>query len=111
MGSAHKEIEMEAGRYLDARIAEEVMGYERIPSRKPYGFGNAWLPHYSTRIQDAWLVVEKFDKKTFMMGRHRLSGNLRWVVDIFTGNKTGPYRGIADTAPLAICLAALRAIE
>ena len=72
------------------------------------------IPHYSTQIADAWLVVEKLGKLTGkdVLVEHCADGErlctLGWH-----------YRGIwmkdiqekADTAPLAICLAALEAVK
>jgi hypothetical protein len=62
------------------------------------------VPHYSTRIQDAWQVVEKFVMAHIYKQRE----------DYYTC--TIPWNGElheagAATAPLAICLAALKAVE
>ena len=107
---------MKVGRELDALIAEKVMGELGKLRQSEHNLmlpHDVLLPYYSTQIADAWLVVEKFEnpKRALMLGRHTLSGKRRWVVDIFHGDKRCPHRGIADTAPLAICLAALKAVE
>ena len=117
---------MKAGRKLDALIAEKVMGNDR-DWRKYLELRPLWvrgdkltndeymavalggeLPHYSTQIADAWLVAEKIcgDEGHFELER------LYW----FNAKKTGWmaifHKGDAeaDTAPLAICLAALKSI-
>ena len=123
---------MKAGRELDALIAEKVFGSKK-PTHKHdrvhlepmnddtfcwecfciYAHGDVceWVPRkYSAQIADAWLVVEKMEE-------------MEGTVSIFYyyapsektsywGVKLG-YREIyasANTAPLAICLAALKAI-
>ena len=122
---------MKADRELDARIAEEVMGwkvnYDNWTVEKPHderpntfwqvpltvGWG-AWKPSAPDGIADAWLVVEKLGKLTGkdVLVEHCADGErlctLGWH-----------YRGIwmkdiqekADTAPLAICLVALEAVK
>lgn len=121
---------MKAGRELDALIAEKVMGlvltcpvdprfdhsvgtnrdgtsakrnFCRWPDGKEW-----WIPFYSTSIADAWQVVEKMKEH----GMHLLilSANDSGMVhcNFFKGT-AGEQNGIAmaDTAPLAICKAAL----
>ena len=67
------------------------------------------IPHYSTQIADAWLVVEKVN--------HDNAFELYW----YNPDGRKPYfrvafgfgiikKAEADTAPLAICLAALEAV-
>ena len=115
---------MKAGRELDALIAEKVMGLTRHDESyvaegvgKVLRFvwrdgcggcvysGDMFLPHYSTNIADAWEVVEKAD-----------------LWSLYGSIGDGPYRACiqfedreglmtADTAPLAICLAALKAVS
>lgn len=99
---------MEAGRELDALIAEKVMGFT-VKGGLPI---SAWPPHYSADIAAAWEVVKK-------MGRHEISIHMR--SDSNTDRVTKRYyimdytcRALlaeANTAPHAICLAALKAIE
>lgn len=125
---------MKAGRELDALIAEKVMGWEAVNDeleiakregnpdlvdsqrwhrRKVWFKGNekmaceecGTLPAYSTDIAAAWEVVEKAD-----------------LWSLYGSIGDGPYRACiqfedreglmtADTAPLAICLAALKAVS
>lgn len=103
---------MEAGRELDALIAKEVFGIEK-PLPGDAGILIPWeaqLKHYSTRIQDAWLVVEKLNQDN--------ACNLRWynpegMTSVFSvafgfGKKVGAE---GETMPHAICLAALKAAQ
>ncbi len=121
-------MEIEAGRVLDALIAETVFGYTldyefadlHVPFaphvkelRNQY---DQWgiLPHYSTDIAAAWLVV----------GALRARG--MWLEEL-SGRYEGHYRAgfawrdpergllyrqaMEGTAPLAICRAALEALN
>ena len=67
---------MDAGREMDALVAEKVMGFTLI--KNDGSFPEKWkeepylikmkdgdlgqVPYYSTRIEDAWLVIEKMIK-------------------------------------------------
>lgn len=104
-----------AGKELDALVAERVMGIGKHLTR--HGSGGicpAVLP-YSTDIAVAWLVVE-----------HLVHGG--WKVEVILVRRTSEdartgeplakvtieregvrVRKYEDTAPLAICLAALEA--
>ena len=131
------EIDRMTPRELDAAVAVEVMGYRwmvhkpGISSMKPghrflvrpdydemlavcdpatgdeplwnVGHENPGAPPYSTDPAAAWQVVEKMTADgahLFAMSRDR---DGRYFVEI-------EYHGVyADTAPLAICRAALRA--
>jgi hypothetical protein len=106
---------MDAGRELDALIAEKVMGYDDILMPDCYGrppdmvhveHYRHEIPHYSTQIADAWLVVEKLSFEFYMERRPQED---YWV--LFTDAEDEWHVGEADTAPLAICLAALKAVE
>ena len=113
---------MKAGRELDAKMAADVMGWKRGSS---FGIGDDdrwWLYigngkweqkggtgfYPSTRMADAWLVVEKLGKN-FDVSRCRVFQEIEaWFWEASFHN--GPDAQ-ADTAPLAICLAALKAVE
>ncbi len=63
------------------------------------------LKHYSTKIEDAWLVVEKMFSKTAYTFDHcenYVKLVVAWKGDLITVE--------AETAPLAICKAALAAV-
>lgn len=120
--------EMPAGREIDLLIAEQLFGWRDLEWREEknihelgvrtwsptgyYGKGpqhECYLTHrYSTKIEDAWLVVEKL--------RERISDEilLGYGCDKAIGLWAcafGIYEVTADTAPLAICRAALKAIN
>lgn len=121
---------MEAGRELDALVAEKVMGLTRHDESyvtesigKVLRFvwrdgcgdcvysGDMFLPRYSTNIADAWEVVERLVSTPGPNGDHHsvqvdYSGDAVVVID---ENEDWQVSAIADTAPLAICLAALKA--
>ena len=114
--------EMPAGREMDALVAEKVMGWRMMRGH--------WVPpeaapetnilacptstyRYSTDIAAAWEVVEKVnllepygdtlwkDQRGWVFGVHDVDGAGYAYEDVTV---------IADTAPLAICRAALKAV-
>ena len=108
---------MNAGRELDALVAEKVMGWvwgiddERLQYLVPAGaqLTRPPLPHYSTLIADAWQVVEKIGFMNLAFGD--TSDQHPNVTVRFWGEKAGQSCYVeADTAPEAICLAALKAV-
>lgn len=123
--------EVAAGRELDAEVAVRVMGWENLQSGAytPWGrdvcgtdptheggwdgAGRKPIPHYSTKIGDAWLVVEKLKFSVIYY-----EGRRKWYVGRFDGGiwDHGPIDGDLSpdpdhgyaTAPEAICRAALQ---
>ncbi len=118
---------LQAGPELDALIAEKVMGWK--PNAKhPNLSGDGWwetenggengylavLPEFSTDIAAAWTVVEKMPR---VLGHiypsfDEESGKfLHWcaVVENSEPWSSARYGAVGETAPLAICRAALRA--
>mgnify|MGYP001243213261 CR=1 FL=1 len=109
-----------AGRELDALVHELVMGLPTMPMVKwtvvpgqpltrtldPFG-----VPAYSTDISAAWLVVEKLQEQGVRVD----------ILSDWHGHRTCRvarkseilYDALdwSDTAPLAICRAALRAVR
>lgn len=87
-------------REIDALVASEVLGIWPKGRR-----ANMSVPHYSTDIVAAWEVVEK-------MGGVNTGGGFcldisfdgGWIVNIGNHNSTDE-----ESAPTAICLAALKA--
>ena len=109
---------MEAGRELDALVAERL-GYEIKPGYAQCGFGhktNYWfrIPSYSTSITAAWELVGKLRAQglaVWVIGDQ--TGSLVCVGDYQGGYDLGDltYRASGNTAPLAICLAFLKVTE
>jgi hypothetical protein len=126
---------MKAGRELDALVAEKVMGWQRITGPKtdydgPCEYGDVLIPptisedeafrmmppkgaipfyyfvnrNWSTNISDAWQVQEKSIACTMFRDTDG------YEVDLVYKRSQGWIRGVAETAPLAICLAALKAV-
>ena len=123
---------MVAGRELDAYVAEKVMGRlkpEGDIARMGLGFHpqghetrywsistadskRSWYyegPQYSTDIAAAWEVVEKMHSRDFSMMAEWDDEDRMWFVGF--SNKESYKADEAATAPLAICLAALKAVE
>lgn len=113
--------QMKPGRELDARIAREVfkmtVSLGDIPGRLEKDFYTGQLmpiPRYSNSIADAWEVVEKLSKR----GEWTLFGQegIGWEAKFYssTGGMDAVVTRVSaleNTAPLAICLAALKALE
>lgn len=121
---------MNAGRELDALIAEKVMGRKNIrfentiygqihqsdvtpefPDLIAKGVKRIRIPHYSTDISAAWDVVEKIKFK-FDNTFHLVATSNGWSV-FWDHEDEGPGANgyvEAETAPHAICLAALKAV-
>ena len=107
-----------AGRELDALIAEKVMKTFIPAGSNPTLRDDAWInetgyfvwepPPYSTSIADAWLVVEKLSALGMSV---QVSLEQNRPCCCLAIQKDGQIIGeCADTAPLAICLAALKAV-
>lgn len=102
----------EAGRELDAMVAERVMGGEPISRKCLANYDDQKLPHYSTDIAAAWTVVDAVDTRnaaaravgvrTFSIHRY---DDGTYIASFFNASAT------ANPAPLAICLAALQAVS
>lgn len=113
-----------AGRELDALVALHVMGWHHAGSSDRYpvddkGQSQLYLPDYSTDIGAAWAVAEAISK-AFQCGvsalvRFHAADHVRYRCSLSGGVVAYPteQRTLwvdAPTAPLAICLAALRAV-
>lgn len=131
---------MNAGRELDAVVAEKVMGWKRVVVPKDYDGLNAgvtllpttstdvgwapkgayqlwhFCPSYSFDIRAAWLIVEKLRERkeiyqvdcAWLRGANGYPDIYRSVV-VMDGLRS--VTADANTAPLAICLAALKAVD
>lgn len=119
--------DMPAGREMDALVAEKVMGWILSPAKwlvrdrkaiaipgNPIG-PKTWedldapgLPRYSTDIAAAWQVVEKLFAIGSFFSVESPNNGVGWSCGITRGRDTIEYI-LADSAPLAICRAALLA--
>jgi len=116
---------MPAGCEMDALVAEQVMGWHpikddeiglwwKVPeNQNPSGFGSEDAPPpYSTHIEFSWEIVEKIHllDDRYLTETQNDGEQIRWGVYQFMsdGSVTELVLG-ADTAPLAICRAALKA--
>lgn len=124
---------MDAGRRLDALIAEKVMGWYSVTyheqTNSAYGSPfkttseRTYCPRYSEELEAAWEVLEKFNRDGLVVSvgskRYIDSRELVWYalvgmakpVDEFDMNANIYGEAEAPTAPLAICRAALKAVE
>ncbi|SDY98057.1 BC1872 family protein [Hymenobacter psychrophilus] len=118
-----EEIEqMPAGREMDGLIAHMVIGAQTQVIESDWRYDSQhmerrpdrpWehMPYYSTEIGAAWDVVERLDKTAQLCDVTRINGGATYLHHCEVWNTSGePYhRATADTAPLAICRAALLA--
>lgn len=103
-------------RALDAEVHRKVMGgsvdYPATDTSLAYTVVSP-APRYSTDIAAAWRVVEKLASHNHRLTLEdwRDSKHAGWsaLVTLSNGHDTGDV--IAETMPLAICRAALKAIE
>ena len=108
---------LEAGREMDALVAEEVMEwrwewseeYPNVGCWMPSGYGErAWSP--STSISVAWEVVEKLKGLNFAVAIEDVSvPTTNWWVCFADNSEDKESHDEAPTAPLAISRAALKA--
>lgn len=120
---------MDAGRELDALVAEKII---KLSAKywRPTCFvndheldANVWCydcsgmvddqervpEHYSTEIAAAWLVVEKLATQGLRLSLDAFGGDPWWVEFADEQWERGA-QATANTAPHAICLAALKAV-
>ena len=105
--------ELQAGRELNAMVAEKVMGYkmtEVAGTKYVDGFSVQEPRPYSTDLMAAWEVVEKMQdyQKPHQMG-HPLHLKYHFWVEKWYAS-IGASEALEDTVPLAICRAALKAM-
>lgn len=117
----------EEARKIDIEVAERVMGIsvKPYPPEAPvywnvYGQKTLEVLPYSTSIEAAWEVVEvvnRLNKYTRDFWTHRYCRNVEsndwWWAACFSkdsADHSNDFWAEADTAPHAICLAALKAV-
>lgn len=117
-------IDLKPGRELDALVAEKVMGWvyhpewnklaERVYGDEPglFYLRDRELPRYSENMSAVWEVVEKLNSLGWLIsignGYYRGLGG-KVAVQFKPENQNAHDIVIAETAPHAICLAALKA--
>lgn len=94
-----------AGRDTDALVAVNVMGHQVKQVGTVYWEGSAPLAMYSRNIADAWLVVEKIKSDLEPVELLYFPDHKTWSC-AFSDFSIAH----AETAPLAICRAALLAV-
>jgi hypothetical protein len=134
-GAVAGALSMDAGRELDMLVAEKVMGcqWRRFGNLgevlSPPNSLHSWadthrgerrptfmLPAYSTDIAAAWEVVEAagpFVKLTHGIALDGQTQGWLWECLLYRKDEVSPRQAFAHgvTAPLAICRAALAAVE
>lgn len=109
---------MEAGREMDAMVAERVMGLEvnvAFPTLYDTKMNTihryAEIPHYSTDNNAAWEVVEKLRGRGIAVTVSTL-GTMNHQACAYTiWHEVSSATTWAESAPLAICKAALKAVQ
>jgi Phage ABA sandwich domain len=113
-------------REINHLIATKVMGWELLKVKNHYGDEvGIWIDPKinkfkaflegvkedefspTTNIADAWQVVEKFDFNYLYRSKDFADG--KWECKLSRKDER-VYYAVAETAPLAICLAALKAV-
>jgi len=96
-------------------VAEKVMNWHvwenedgELMVTKGYGC-YSHCPSFSTNIADAWPIVEKL-KIAVIPQAGEPPKNMKYLAEIDRRPLGGYYEAFAETAPLAICLAALKAV-
>lgn len=119
----------EAGRPLDALVAQRVMGWTQVQMQPianalgqrvmddfvglptPAAPQPVLVPRYSTMIQEAWKVADRLRGESAfvaVISGKGPQGVQPWICKV---NRDGGFiEERADTAPLAICLAALKGL-
>lgn len=113
-------------RKLDAEVAEKVMGWTKIVydpkvpdmpmGMDPERNSPRVIPGFSSEVDNAWAVVEAMRGKGCTTIEIELRGD-KWTAMIGPpaeskgGSGTPVGFAVADTMPLAVCRAALSALE
>lgn len=122
---------MQNCRELDKIVAEKIMGWTdvhwlEIPHREPLLMGkhpdkthkshlsndkNEHVPDFSTNILAAWEVFEKVGKEMIGEKKYSVCRNENFYADNWVARfdtEKIEVKEVGDTAPLAICLGALK---
>jgi hypothetical protein len=98
-------------RQLDAEVHREVMNKscQFVAGHLFEDERDCWIavPHYSSDIAAAWLVVEKL--RMTVTPKTDPTRSSRWLADVRLNGRDELWAGYGLTAPIAICRAALSA--
>ncbi|UAT31940.1 hypothetical protein K7T73_06890 [Bacillus badius] len=101
-------------REIDRLVAEKVLGLTVKNENIVRGGRRSGIPSYSQKIEYAWLVVESLrERKIFTIYDAWDEKDEKIFCANFQYNDTYhvvDYSAYADTAPMAICLAALKVV-
>lgn len=112
---------LEAGKELDGLIASRIFGWiynapgiKGIGWSTPQGKMYGQCPRYSVDISAAWEVVEKISgtlgqNRSSIMDAHWNDAHGNFHFEFWGERKI--YNGQGETLPLAICRAALKAVQ
>ena len=97
---AYRDYDSKAGWIIDEQVATKVMG-------RSAKCGD--LPEYSASLDDCWPVIEEMERR----GKHCLilitKGSA--TVTFFAGPEDNASPVTAETPAMAVCLAALKAVD
>jgi hypothetical protein len=100
---------MQAGREMDALVAENIFKLDAACWIHGCEITAHRIPEYSTDIAAAWLVVEKLRQQGFRI-MVSTDDELEWGA-YFEDRRHSSGSSEHDSAPLAICRAALKAVS
>jgi len=104
---------MNPGRELDAEVALAVMGFKEITIVGKHYFTDpidTSLKIYSSDLNAAWEVVERFKNEGYLFSLKNLVGGKYEFTLTDWGRKCDVFSRQGETAPEAICKAALLAV-
>lgn len=108
-----------AGRQMDAWVSVHVFGQECFQSKSVFGTDDFYIfnadasrvvPYYSTDIAAAWQVVEHMGAQSLPSLMQFPEVTPKWRCGFWNNSELGVHYTYGETAPLAICRAALLAV-
>lgn len=110
---------MPAGREMDQLVAKRVMEWREVGGGigvppDPQATVHVWVPDYSVNLSWAWGIVRAMNQKGIhlwaLSQEDPEEEGCHWKAD-FGPAYSSAILGCAETAPLALCRAALAAID
>jgi hypothetical protein len=107
-------IDLKPGRELDALVAcrvDKIISEHDLETLPEHHDDGVWrhIPKYSTEIAAAWELVEKLRSSRSEVGI--IADSDGWYAFEGGGEDMFPLSPTVPTAPYAICLAALKAVQ